>query len=62
MDDIAYLVSVQPVLVSLILYFVVIALALCILDFFLSAFCPWWSSPHGYHVKKKGSKNQNETK
>lgn len=62
MDDIAYLVSVQPVLVSLILSFVCIWLGLNILDFLLSVFVSSWRSPNGFRSRKRGVHSNNETK
>lgn len=53
-DVVMQFVSVQPVIVTIILFFVAIALIEMCLDFFLSIFCKRWSSPFG--LKRGGFK------
>lgn len=58
MDDIAYMVSIQPILVSLILFFVMVILAEIVVDFIVSLVVKNWHSPFGFKTKKSDS-NQN---
>lgn len=62
MDDIAYLVSVQPVMVSVILWCVCAMLILTIVDFVCAMLFPHWHSPSGFKSRKGGRHERNETK